>query len=258
MNDNQTTIFNRTLRLVGEEAMAAIGRQRVIIFGIGGVGSWVAESLVRSGIVHLTMVDSDRVSITNVNRQCPATTKTIGHVKVEAMKSRLLDINPQAEIEAIEDVYSEETRERFHLEDYDYVIDAIDSLSCKAELILHATSLPSSVKFFSSMGAALKMNPTQIMVDEFWRVKGCPLARALRQRFKRQQTFPRRKFRCVYSPEVLPNLGPAVDVDEAVEQTVDWNARKAQINGTMAHTTAIFGFTLAGLVMQDVVAAING
>lgn len=232
--------------------MERIAHARVIIFGVGGVGSWVAESLVRSGIGHLTLVDSDRISVTNINRQCPATTETVGMVKVEAMKSRLLTINPQADIQAICDVYSEETCDRFLLETYDYVIDAIDSLSCKAALILHATSLPNHVKFFSSMGAALKMDPTQIRVDEFWNVQGCPLARALRQRFKRERTFPSRKFKVVYSPEVLPNLGPVVEVnEETVVQTIDWNAQKAQINGTMAHTTAIFGFTLAGLVMQS-------
>lgn len=254
MMSNQEAIFNRTERLVGHEAMQRIAASHVIIFGIGGVGSWVAESLVRSGIVNLTIVDSDRISITNVNRQCPATTKTVGLIKVEAMKSRLLDINPKAKVEAIEGIYSAETRDSFHLEEYNYVVDAIDSLSCKADLILHATTLPSCVRFFSSMGAALKMDPTQIRVDEFWNVKGCPLARALRQRFKRMKLFPKRKFRVVYSPEVLPNLGLVVEVEEDVSQPHDWNAQKAQINGTMAHTTAIFGFTLAGLIMQDIIA----
>ena len=233
-------IFNRTRRLLGDDAMQAIASKRIIIFGIGGVGSWCAESLVRSGITHLTIVDRDRIDATNVNRQCPATTKTIGESKVSVMKSRLLDINPQAEVEAIEEVYNSDTRDRFHLADYDYIIDAIDSLSCKADLILTATSLPSHVRFFSSMGAALKMDASQIRSDEFWNAKGCPLARALRQHFKRHKTFPRRKFRVVYSPELLPNRGPLPE-------------DAAPFNGTLAHTTAIFGFTLAGLVIQDIV-----
>ena len=125
--NQEENIFNRTTLLVGNEAMKRISEIRVIIFGIGGVGSWVAEGLVRSGVRNLTIVDSDRISITNVNRQSPATTKTIGRIKVEVMKSRLLDINPQAEVEAIEDIYNEETSVRFHLEEFDYVIDAIDS-----------------------------------------------------------------------------------------------------------------------------------
>ncbi len=235
----EKTQFDRIERLVGTEAMERISAARVIIFGIGGVGSWVAESLVRSGVRRLTMVDRDCVDITNVNRQCPATMKTIGKSKVIAMKSRLLDINPQAEIEAIQDIYDASTRERFHLEDYDYIVDAIDSLSCKADLILTATSLPHHIQFFSSMGAALKMDPQKIRVAEFWQVEGCPLARALRQHFKRSKQFPRRKFRVVYSPEVLSNQG-SLDPDSA------------PYNGTFAHSTAIFGFTLAGLIIQDI------
>ena len=191
-------IFNRTIRLVGEKGMEQISELRVIIFGIGGVGSWCAESLIRSGICHLTIVDSDYIFVSNINRQAMATTETVHEVKVEAMKRKLLAINPYAEIITIQRIYSSETRDSFNLEDFDYVVDAIDSLSCKAELILHATSLSNHVKFFSSMGAALKMDPTRIRVDEFWKVQGCPLARALRQHFKREKQFPRHKFRVVY------------------------------------------------------------
>ncbi len=262
----QETIFDRTERLIGEAGMQAVSQRRVIIFGVGGVGSWCAESLVRSGIGQLTLVDSDRVCASNVNRQGMATTKTIGQVKVEALKNKLLEINPQVRVEAVQDIYSADTRAQFHLEKYDYIIDAIDSLECKAELIRHATSLPRSIQFFSSMGAALKMDPTQICVDEFWRVKGCPLARALRQKFKRSKLFPARKFQVVYSPEVLPNLGevPSNHRGDETHQdnetgpgrqdllNHDWSLQKAQINGTVAHITAIFGFTLAGLVMQDI------
>lgn len=271
MNGIEKGIFNRTSLLVGDRAMECIAAARVIIFGVGGVGSWCAESLVRSGIRQLTIVDSDRVCITNVNRQSMANMKTIGMVKVEALKSILLSINPKAEVKAIQDIYNAQTRDKFHLEDYDYVIDAIDSLECKCELIRHATSLPRRIKFFSSMGAALKMDPTQIRVDEFWNVKGCPLARALRQKFKRSHQFPSHKFRVVYSPEVLPNLGQAASCGTAAcmcpkaengpgRQDLlnhEWCSQKAQINGTVAHTTAIFGFTLAGLVMQDIIAQAN-
>ncbi|MBP5769965.1 MAG: tRNA threonylcarbamoyladenosine dehydratase [Bacteroidaceae bacterium] len=244
---DEKDIFNRTERLVGKAILEEISRKQVIIFGIGGVGSWCAESLVRSGIRQLTIVDADNVCATNVNRQSMATMKTIGMVKVDALKSKLLDINPQAEIKAIKGVYKAETRDDFQLERYDYVVDAIDSLECKKELILHATSLPSHVKFFSSMGAALKMDPTLVEADEFWNVKGCPLARALRQKFKRAHMFPKRKFQVVYSPEVLPNLG-----QDVVNDTTADIGPKASINGTMAHITAIFGFTLAGLILQDI------
>ena len=119
--------------------MERIAQKRVIIFGVGGVGSWCAESLIRSGIKHLTIVDSDRVCITNINRQLMATTKTVGMVKVDALKERLLSINPSAEITALQQIFTAETADSFHLDEYDYIIDAIDSLKDKALLILLST-----------------------------------------------------------------------------------------------------------------------
>ena len=236
--------------------MEHIASVSVIIFGVGGVGSWCAESLVRSGVRHLTIVDSDTVCITNVNRQLMATTSTVGQVKVDVMKRRLLDINPEAEIEAICGVYSEETADQYDLDSYDYVIDAIDSLRDKACLILRATQ--STATFFSSMGAALKMDPTKIDVAEFWKVKGCPLAAALRRKFKHAKTFPSRKFRCVYSEELLSNQGDETATAECATNGADaayhaGSTIKARVNGTIAHTTAIFGFMLAGLALQDMV-----
>ena len=123
-----SAIFRRNELLLGSETMERIAQKRVIIFGVGGVGSWCAESLVRSGISRLTIVDSDCVSVTNINRQLMATTKTVGQVKVDTLKERLLSINPKAEITALQQVFSEETAERFQLDTYDYIIDAIDSL----------------------------------------------------------------------------------------------------------------------------------
>ena len=249
-------IFSRQELLLGAEAMEHIASVSVIIFGVGGVGSWCAESLVRSGVRHLTIVDSDTVCITNVNRQLMATTSTVGQVKVDVMKRRLLDINPEAEIEAICGVYSEETADQYDLDSYDYVIDAIDSLRDKACLILRATQ--STATFFSSMGAALKMDPTKIDVAEFWKVKGCPLAAALRRKFKHAKTFPSRKFRCVYSEELLSNQGDETATAECATNGADaayhaGSTIKARVNGTIAHTTAIFGFMLAGLALQDMV-----
>ena len=145
--------------------MTALAKTRVIIFGVGGVGSWCAEGLVRSGITHLTIVDSDRICITNVNRQLMATTRTVGQVKVDAMKDRLLEINPKAEITAIQQIYSAETAGQFNLDEYDYVVDAVDSLKDKVQLILNATA--SSAKFYCSLGAALKVNPLKVQVAEF-------------------------------------------------------------------------------------------
>lgn len=233
----ETEIFRRTRRLVGDEGMERLHAARVLVVGVGGVGSWCAEALVRSGIRRLTMVDMDCVCASNVNRQLPATTSTVGRPKVEVLRERLLDINPQADIEALQRCYTAETADSFGLEGYDYVVDAIDSLAHKAHLIRRVCALPAT-RLFSSMGAAMKSDPSRIGVAEFWKVKGCPLAAALRRRFKREAQFPARKFKCVYSDELLPNLG-----EDVAEPTA---------NGTLAHATAIFGFTLASLVVRDV------
>ena len=173
-----------------------------------------------------------------------ATTNTVGQVKVEALKERLLSINPSAEITALQKIFSQETAEEFDLDTYDYIIDAIDSLKDKAALILLACR--TKAKFFSSMGAALKMDPTRIKVTEFWKVEGDPLARALRKKFKALSKHPEKKFQVVYSDELLENRGcPAEDGEEPSP------FNKPQTNGSLAHITAIFGFTLAGLVIQD-------
>ena len=256
-------IFNRAQLLLGSDAMERLNSIKVIIFGVGGVGSWCAESLVRSGISHLTVVDSDRVCITNINRQLMATVKTVGQVKVEALKERLLTINPMAEIDARQQIFSEETADSFCLESYDYIIDAIDSLKDKRLLIEMACQ--TKAVFFSSMGAALKMDPTRIKVAEFWKVEGCPLARALRQRFKRLKRKPARKFLCVYSDELLENKGHNASCGtekcmcpkakngpgDAALLNHEWCSSKAQINGSLMHITAIFGMTIAGLVVKD-------
>ncbi len=232
--------FERTELLLGETAMAALQGKHVIVFGVGGVGGWCAESLVRSGIGKITIVDSDCVATSNINRQLVATTKTIGMPKVEVLKNRLLEINPYIQINAIQRFYCEESANDFVFDDYDYVIDAIDSLKDKALLILRACE--SKATLFSSMGAALKSDLKRISVTEFWKVNGCPLAAALRRRFKQNKQFPKRKFKCVYSDEVLKNK--RISASE-------------KANGTLVYATAVFGFTLASLVVQDVLSKIE-
>lgn len=254
-------MLRRTELLLGEEFLKFAAEKRVIIFGVGGVGSWCAESLIRSGIRHLTIVDSDVVCVTNCNRQLMATPANVGRVKVEALRERLLQLNPNAEIVALQKIYQEEDAESFHLETYDYVVDAIDSLKDKAHLILHTTRLSKLIRqgnltgecivkrltLISSMGAALRMDPTKITATEFWKVKNDPLARALRNRFKANKQMPSVKFQCVYSEEpAMKNkeVSHSADVDVSM-------FKKAQTNGTISHITAIFGFTIAGLLMQD-------
>ena len=233
---------------MGDEVMGRITAAKVILFGVGGVGSWCAESLVRTGIRHLTIVDADRVATSNINRQLMATTETVGRAKVDVLKERLLTINPHAEINAIEGIFTEGTANQFHLDEYDFIIDAIDSLSDK--MLLIELACRTKANFFSSMGAALKLDPTKIQVAEFWKVKGDPLARALRNKFKHAKRFPAKKFQCVFSDELLTNQG----LDDGSE-TLLYN--KVQTNGSIAHITAIFGFTLAGLVIKNCAQMIN-
>lgn len=239
--------FNRLRLLLGDDVLSRVMAKRVIVFGIGGVGSWCAESLVRSGISDITLVDADRVCVTNINRQLLATTSAVDGVKVDVMKRRLLDINPRARVTALERRYDESTANEFNLNDYDYVIDAIDSLSDKALLILNACN--STAKLFASMGAALKTDTSRISTAEFWKVQGCQLAASLRRRFKKNKTLPSRKFQCVYSDEVFSNRGVTIDNDGAMTYG------KVAINGTLCHTTAIFGLKLAELVINDVLKA---
>ena len=222
--------FQRTEHLLGTAAMCALERTRVLLVGTGGVGSWCAEALVRTGVECLALVDADRVCASNINRQLMATGKTIGEPKVEALARRLREINPVADITAVMGTYSADTADTFKLEEYDYVIDAIDSVTDKAYLIRHALSLP-SVTLFSSMGAARKLDPFRIRTSEFWKVQGDGLARALRTRFRKSGEFPCRKFTCVWSDEP-----PRADA------------------GTVMHVTAAFGLALASLVIRAVCA----
>lgn len=238
-----TDIFNRARLLLGDEGMERIAAKRILLFGVGGVGSWCAESLVRSGVRHLTIVDADTVNITNVNRQLMATTRTVGKVKVEALKERLLEINPEADITPVQKLFTAENAADFQLGSFDYIIDCIDSLKDKTALIELASHSPAAL--FSSMGAALKIDPTRIRVAEFWDVHGDPLARAIRKKFRKEGRKTGKPILCVYSDELLENKGEA---QEPANEIV----RKACVNGSLAHITAIFGHTLAGLVLMDI------
>ena len=255
-------IFQRTELLLGKSFVEKAAEKKVIIFGIGGVGSWCAESLIRSGIVHLTIVDSDRVCVTNINRQLMATTKTVGKVKTDVLKNRLLEINPKAVITDLQKIYSKETADFFDLDSYDFIIDAIDSFSNKIYLIQEATK--SKATLFSSMGAALKMDPTRIKVAEFWKVDGCPLGAALRKRIRQTKVPVSKPFLCVYSDELLENKGEnascgtdkclcpkaiAADGDPELINH-EWCSLKAQVNGTTSYMPAMFGMTIAGLLVQ--------
>ena len=220
-------MFTRTIQLIGDDGFRALQNARVILFGVGGVGGWCAEALLRTGIGHLTLVDFDKVDTTNLNRQVVATHNNIGQSKVLEMQKRLLNIAPEADIQAIDRQYNADTADTFDLAQYDIVIDAIDMVECKALLLYRATQ--AGCKVYSSMGAGRKMNPQKIRSAEFWKVQGCPLARALRTKIKKTGLLPTSKIQCVYSEEI------------SGEQ------------GTLAPVVGVFGMTLASMVINDLV-----
>ena len=222
--------FSRSEALLGAEVMEALRAKRVIIFGVGGVGSYAAEALIRTGLTHLTIVDGDTVQPSNINRQLPATRATLGMPKVEALKERLLSINPDAEIEAVAEFYHDDNENlKSKILHHQYLIDAIDSVDDKVHLILYASRVR-GVKVFSSMGAALRFDPTKVTMGELMTIQGDALAKAVRARMKKIGLHPNKKIRCVYSTE---------------------QAQRCETRGSLMQVTATFGLTLASLVIRD-------
>ena len=246
-------LFHRTELLLGHDLLERLRRTKIVIFGVGGVGSWCAEALIRSGVDSLTIVDPDVICPTNVNRQLQATAMNVGQPKAEALRKHLLEINPEAKIEAVQAMFNADTCPDFHLGSYDYVLDAIDTLSCKVTLL--RKSLDAGVKVYSSMGAGAKLDVTKIRTAPIEETRQCPLARMVRKRL--HQAGETRPILCVYSEEVpMENRGKTfcggkvcVCPDNAEKELC---MSKSKITGTMVHMTAAFGFALAGLVFQDI------
>ena len=221
--------LSRSEALLGAETLARLEKMRIVVFGVGGVGSWCAECLVRTGARQLTLVDDDVVAVSNLNRQDQATAQTLGVPKVEALRRRLLEIAPDAAIEAVQARYGESTAERFSPERFDCAIDAIDSVVEKMLLITRFGA--SSCALYSSMGAALRLDPTRVRISDFRKVEGDGLARALRQRFKREGV-PVPRFQCVWSDE--PPCEPP-----------------SGVRGSLMQVTGAFGLALASLVVSS-------
>lgn len=249
--------FQRLQLLVGSSTLDMLRECRVIVFGTGGVGSWCAEALVRSGVGRITLVDNDTICVTNINRQLQATTRNVGRSKVVELREHLLSIHPRVEVDAVQEVYELANRDRFDLHAYDYVIDAIDSYTHKMELIEHAWETGSRI--FSSMGAASRMDSTKIRTASLWDARMDPFARILRRGLRRRNF--RGDLQVVYSEE-LP-LEPVDKTSVACgthhcfcrsedPDHRDWCVTKQVINGSAMHVTASFGMALAGLVLQNV------
>jgi len=251
--------FHRLELLFGEECLNKLASVKVIIFGVGGVGSWCAEALVRSGIHNLTIVDFDFICETNINRQLQATSASVGKVKVDELGQRLREINPNAQIYTLHKRYNRDTADQFNLADYDYVIDAIDSLSSKVELIINADQ--AGVKLYSALGAAGKLDPTRIKISSIWDSHKCRLGRFVRKRLRRRGF--KGDFICVWSDEEFFSIiekkeSGIIDDDDLTDNEIDSETEnetldnKRQINGSIVHLTAAFGFMLSGLVIQDI------
>ncbi len=256
-------IFHRLELLTGSRAVKKLNEINVAVFGIGGVGSWAAEALVRSGVKTITLVDNDVVCITNVNRQLQATVKNVGQCKVDQLKLRLELLNPHVKVTALQKIYEPETANSFNLSQFDYVLDCIDSLSCKLDLIQRTQAVGATL--YSSMGAACKLDPTQIQIASIWETEGCGLARLIRRRL-RKEGFEG-DFQVVFTPEVLLPVEKNTNVacgthscmcpeftPEDGSEHKDWCSTKKVINGSAVHITATFGMFLAGMVVQDVTA----
>ncbi|MDR0451711.1 MAG: tRNA threonylcarbamoyladenosine dehydratase [Treponema sp.] len=267
-------IFQRLALLTGRETLDALGGTRVVVFGVGGVGSWCAEALVRSGIGRIAIVDSDTVCITNINRQAQATSATVGEFKTEALKKRLLEINPRCEVVPYGRVFCRESAGGFGIERADYVIDAIDSLSNKLDLIEYCDR--ARVPLFSSMGMAQKLDPTRLKTAGIWETKGCPLARLVRAGLRKRDFTG--SFTVVYSDEKLPldtgaeaacgtarclcpsrsrdSLAPCGAGEDG--RAVEWCSSKKVINGSAVTVTAAAGMILASLVLRDIYGRCHG
>jgi tRNA A37 threonylcarbamoyladenosine dehydratase len=246
--------FLRLALITGAETLDKLAGTRALVFGLGGVGGWCAEALARSGVGKIDIVDSDTVCVTNINRQVQATSRTVGQPKAAVLRQRLLEINPHCEIRAWEQVFCRESSGDFGIEGADYVIDAIDSLTHKLDLI--EISVASGVTLFSSMGMAQKMDPTRIKTASIWETKGCPLARLVRQGLRKRGFAG--DFTVVYSDERLERreeialtCGSKLCLCPGGGGGVEWCAAKKIINGSAVTVTAAAGMALASLVLRD-------
>lgn len=237
--------FSRSQVLLGEAAMEKLSASRVAIFGIGGVGSYTVEALARSGVGHFVLIDNDTISLTNVNRQLHATLDTVGRSKTQAMAERIRSINPEAEIQEINEFYLPENHDQFFQEKLDYIVDAIDTVTAKIDLVLEAEKR--GIPIISSMGAGNKLNPAAFQVADIYQTSVCPLARVMRQKLKKLGI---KKLKVVYSRE--EPIKAQAPVEEAAGST-GRDANRRSVPGSMAFVPSVAGLIAASEVVKDLV-----
>ena len=241
--------FSRTQLLIGRNAINKLAESRIAVFGIGGVGGYVCEALIRSGVGGFDLIDNDTVSLTNLNRQIIATHRTIGKYKVDIMKERMLEINPKADVKVYRQFFLPENAEDFPFREYDYVVDAVDTVTAKIEIIMRAKTF--GIPVISSMGTGNKMDPSRLQVTDIYKTKVCPLARVMRHELKKRQV---KKLKVVYSDEM-----PIIPSGEKNALSTSSEAEivppgKRQIPGSNAFVPPSAGLMIAAEVVKDLIA----
>ena len=235
-----SNIFTRTEILIGKQAVEKLQKSKVAIFGIGGVGSFVVEGLARGGISNFILIDHDIISETNINRQIIATTKTIGMPKVEVAKARILEINPDAKVEIIKEFFMPESREILD-DTISYIVDAIDTVTAKIELIQRANKL--NIPIISSMGTGNKLDPTKFEITDIYKTSVCPLAKVMRKELKKRKI---EKLKVLYSKE--EPIKPKINIDTE-------NESKKQVPGSISFVPSVAGLIIAGEVVKDLISS---
>ena len=243
--------FSRTQLLLGDDAMEKLGNSRVAIFGIGGVGGYVCEALVRSGVGHFDLIDDDKVCLTNINRQIIATRKTVGKYKAEVMKERMLDINPDVEVTVYKCFFLPENADEFLFEEYDYVVDAVDTVTAKLELVMKCKA--KGVPIISSMGAGNKLDASAFRVADIYKTKMCPLAKVMRRELKKRGV---KNLKVVYSEE--KPIRPLDDMSISCRSNCICPpgakhkcTERRNIPGSVAFVPSVAGLIIAGDVVKD-------
>ncbi len=233
-------MFSRTKLIYGEKAMDRLAKCRVAVFGVGGVGGYVVEALARSGIGALDIIDNDKVALSNINRQIIATTKTIGMYKVDAAKERIKDISPDCEVRTYKTFFLSDTQDQFDFKEYDYVVDAIDTVTGKLTIIENAKK--ADVPVISSMGAGNKVNPSAFEVADLYKTSVCPLAKVMRKECKKRGID---SLKVVYSKE--PPMEPINDYIDSSEMAPG----RRSIPGSTAFAPSVAGLIIAGEIVND-------
>ena len=251
MGERGMNQFSRTELLLGAEGLERLGNARVAIFGVGGVGGYVAEGLVRSGLGTIDLFDDDRICLTNLNRQLIATRKTVGQHKVDAMANRLLEINPDLKVETRRLFYMPDTADEVDLSVYDYVVDAVDTVTAKLELIVRCRDL--GVRIISAMGAGNKLDPTQLRVADIYETSMCPLARVMRHELRKRGV---RHLKVVYSTEPPRKIidDPSISCRQhciCPPGTVRKCTVRRDIPGSAAFVPPVMGLIIAGEIVRE-------